>query len=482
MADFTIRPLNLDWLGELPDIAAKAKERQRDEQLAQILQSRGPDGTMNYADLVNRAAAAGNVRGVETFSRLANAAAASGRAAQARVDLERHRRAMEGKPQIFGNAQTGFYTIDNSGQPVAVQGPTVQPEPEPDVFPPNPLQQEPASDVSRPQQAPQELPQPENIPGTATVQPPWLQGGQLAPAPAPLAPPAATPRAATAAPAVVPPRTAQAGPAQAGGPRIRQLVPPAPKESAEFTPEARDLAARRLINGDPGALSTLGRGAQGDRAIKAVQNRAAEMLMVEKNMTAEQAAAAIGEAKQKFSAAGIGKNAWARTAANREANLDIILKATEAAFPAAIEASNALPRTRWVPLNRIIQKGQAASSDPRLLKFGMANLQLAEHWARAMNPTGVMRESDRDKALHFLDTATSHDSYQKAVRQLEVQIQREAAAVRAGHVISSVPGSSRSIPRGAIEDLLGNPSSAALFDAEFGPGQAERILGSAGVR
>ena len=59
----------------------------------------------------------------------------------------------------------------------------------------------------------------------------------------------------------------------------------------------------------------------------------------------------------------------------------------------------------------------------------MANLQLAEHWARAMNPTGVMRESDRDLALGFLSTADSPQTYARAVAQLKKQIEREKGAV-----------------------------------------------------
>jgi hypothetical protein len=69
------------------------------------------------------------------------------------------------------------------------------------------------------------------------------------------------------------------------------------------------------------------------------------------------------------------------------------------------------------------------ASNPELRQFGMANLQLAEHWARAMNPTGVMRESDRDMALHFLSLADSKETYKQAVMQLKTQITRERDAI-----------------------------------------------------
>jgi hypothetical protein len=135
---------------------------------------------------------------------------------------------------------------------------------------------------------------------------------------------------------------------------------------------------------------------------------------------------------QEFQARQAEMNAGARTKGGREANLDIILRVTDSAIPAALEASAKVPRGNWVPLNQIIQKGEIATSDRNLMQFGMANLQLAEGWARAMNPTGVMRESDRDKALSFLSTATSPETYKALVEQLRVQIQRERAAIQSG--------------------------------------------------
>jgi hypothetical protein len=135
--------------------------------------------------------------------------------------------------------------------------------------------------------------------------------------------------------------------------------------------------------------------------------------------------------QQQYKATGVGLGAEARTGGNREANLNLILRATDAAIPAAIEASEKVWRTGWVPINQIIQKGEIIASNPELKEFGMANLQLAEHWARAMNPTGVMRESDRDKALGFLSTADSPETYKRAVMQLQKQIARERDSVRA---------------------------------------------------
>lgn len=203
--------------------------------------------------------------------------------------------------------------------------------------------------------------------------------------------------------------------------------------------DARDIKARQLIGGDLSGLQNIGRGAQAGQTLESISNRAAEILVNERGFTPDQAAAHLGQQVQAFKASTLGQGAEARTAGVREANLNLILRAADAAIPAALTASHDVARTGFVPLNKIIQGGQVMTSDPTLKRFGMANLQLAEHWARAMNPTGVMRESDRDKALTFLSTADSEDTYRQAVDQLHTQIVRERDAVKGSPVTPPSP-------------------------------------------
>lgn len=233
------------------------------------------------------------------------------------------------------------------------------------------------------------------------------------------------------------------------------IIPNKASEGAIFTNKptddglstaARDIKARQLINGDMSALQNVGRGAQAGKTLEGISNRAAEILTEENGMTPQEAAAHLGQKIQAFKASSMGQGAEARTAGVREANLNLILRAADAAIPAALEASDAVARTGWVPVNKIIQHGEVMASNPDLKRFGMANLQLAEHWARAMNPTGVMRESDRDKALEFLSTADSPQTYRAAVGQLKTQITRERDAVRGAPVTPPSPSFSGGKP------------------------------------
>jgi hypothetical protein len=159
--------------------------------------------------------------------------------------------------------------------------------------------------------------------------------------------------------------------------------------------------------------------------------------------------------KQEYAAQQATLNAEARTRGTREAQLKIILNAADAAIPAALEESRNVTRyTGYVPFDHFIQHGQLATNDDRLVTFGMANLQLAEHWAKAMNPTGVMRESDRDLALHYLDTGFSKGTYEKAVQQLKKQIDREYDAVKRGQ--TTIPSNGYAKPGDTETDTRKN--------------------------
>lgn len=223
-------------------------------------------------------------------------------------------------------------------------------------------------------------------------------------------------------------------------PRTQQVLAQGPMAKAlaggagGINPATLDADAERYRQ--TGQLPpNMGRGVQGQAEAAAIRARA-----VEHEVAAGGNPSEWPTRWQEYRATGIGLSAGARTQATREKNLDLILKVTDAAIPAALEQSAKVARTGWVPINRIIQKGEVMASNPELRAFGMANLQLAEGWARAMNPTGVMRESDREKALEFLSTADSPETYRRLVMQLQTQIRRERDSIKGG---SLAPASDR---------------------------------------
>jgi hypothetical protein len=188
-------------------------------------------------------------------------------------------------------------------------------------------------------------------------------------------------------------------------------------------------ASRYLDTGNETLINrrSFGAGQQGQQQFDALQNEI-ERQRVARGMRPDEVSANAVAYKAKMA----GASAGARTRANREENLNMILEVADAAVPAALEASQKIPRGMMVPLNQLIQKGQVMTSNADLNDFGIANLQLAEGWARAMNPTGVMRDADRDKALERLNLGLETGTYERAVKQVQKQITRERDAIHVG--------------------------------------------------
>jgi len=180
--------------------------------------------------------------------------------------------------------------------------------------------------------------------------------------------------------------------------------------------DAAKMRAERLLAGDQTAQQNLGTGQVG------VANRSkldAEVARIasERGLSG----ADVARTRQEY----VATTQAARSLGTYEARLEAITAVLNSAVPAAEEMSDKVPRGKFVPLNKLIQNGKIMTSDPDMYEFGMANLQLAEAWAKSMNPTGVMRNEDRDKALEFLSTATSPDVYKRLVNRLKTQVERE---------------------------------------------------------
>ena len=100
--------------------------------------------------------------------------------------------------------------------------------------------------------------------------------------------------------------------------------------------ESRKARAIQLSMGDiKSAYAGFGYGDNINK--KNVYDDAIKLLVDQGGMTVGQAAKYLSEQSQEWQSRGVGMSAEARTAGTREANLGIILKATDAAIPAALE-------------------------------------------------------------------------------------------------------------------------------------------------
>lgn len=177
--------------------------------------------------------------------------------------------------------------------------------------------------------------------------------------------------------------------------------------------------------------------------------------------------------------------------------------------PAAIEAQGAfkiaqnsldnLWRTNSVPVNKLIQMGETAMSNPELKAAAVAVNTAAMTYSRAIAPTGVGTVDSQQHAREILSTADGPKATAAAFAQLAREVDmahaspgiaREyfAASRKAraeGKPMPAMPEyqpaqpARTEPPADAINALKKDPRRAADFDAYYGAGSAKAVLSGA---
>ena len=192
---------------------------------------------------------------------------------------------------------------------------------------------------------------------------------------------------------------------------------------AKRLPGMDDDALKAMVQsyraGNTIVLQGIGRGVQGPENLQRFWNMLAQDLKGEGATGADLAAA-----KANFTA----QSAAARTAAVREANVQSAIEEAKNTFPLGLEASKAVPRTQFVPLNRAIQMVQRGTSSPELARFVTANQAIITAYSQAMSRTGVNTVHAQQSAEHLLSTATSPEAYEVVLDQLGKEMQAAVVA------------------------------------------------------
>jgi hypothetical protein len=186
----------------------------------------------------------------------------------------------------------------------------------------------------------------------------------------------------------------------------------APNDSASIGDDTAKLLAERTLMGDTKALTGLGRGAQGAANILKVHDLATR-IAAEKGINAKGILDNVAQQAGLVSAS--------RALGTKETHFGVAEKAMEESLPIARAASDALDRTDFKTLTKLIQMGQTEHNNPILKKFLIATDTAAKDYARTINPTGTLRESDILYARKILSTADSKEAYNAALEQLQVE-------------------------------------------------------------
>lgn len=178
--------------------------------------------------------------------------------------------------------------------------------------------------------------------------------------------------------------------------------------------------ADRVIAGESGVLTGLGRGAQGAENIGKVQ-----AAITQKMAAAGASPDTIAKAKSEVA----GKMQEQRTLGSASASNTLYGNTAAAAMDTALKASAAVPRSNWKPLNQLMQMGQKAWSDPDYGAFLAANNTLVTEYAKATSPVGAPTDSQRAHAYELLGTADGPEKYDRVVRMMHQEIENTHRAI-----------------------------------------------------
>jgi hypothetical protein len=221
-------------------------------------------------------------------------------------------------------------------------------------------------------------------------------------------------------------------------------------KGTEFDNDTIKVMADAIQSGNPNVLTNLGAGAQKAENVAKVWNEIAHRVVANGGTGAD-----LNAARANFTA----QMGAAKSQAIRAANVEANIEEARQTFPLALEASKAVPRTQFVPLNRAMQMVQAGTSSPELKKFVTANAGVVTAYSQAMARAGVATVDGRHAAESLLSTADSQEAYQAVLGQMEKEMHAAAIApetVRQG-ILSRISGRPAPAPAGGAAQTAPSP-------------------------
>jgi len=223
--------------------------------------------------------------------------------------------------------------------------------------------------------------------------------------------------------------------------------------------ETTDLMAEAMSRGDRSVFMNMGAGATKAENVANVWNKYAKILKDQGKSGAEIAAARADY---------LAQTAAARSLAVRQGNVSSAVEEAQRTFPLALQRSSELPRTDWVPINKLMEMWRAGTSSPEQARFAAATQAAITAYSQAMSRTGVNTVHAQQAAEHILSRVQGPESYAATIHQLE---QEMAAAEQA-------PESVRQKILGRIREMGGAGGMPASSAAPVSiPPPAQRIVG-----
>ena len=204
---------------------------------------------------------------------------------------------------------------------------------------------------------------------------------------------------------------------------------------AGLSEAALNDAATRLAHGDSTVLQNYGRGMQGSAQLIAIRNRAAEIAQSEGRSADDQTAAGISLG---------GERAGARTLGTRSANLGVAANELDKFSDLALSASSSVPRTQFVPLNRLSAMVASGTGSVQQAAFSAANESVINAFAQVAG-RGTPTVAGMEHARQMLSTAQTPEQYAAVVKQLKAEARAalDSASEVQGQQRGRITGTSR---------------------------------------
>lgn len=184
-------------------------------------------------------------------------------------------------------------------------------------------------------------------------------------------------------------------------------------ETAMLDEATTSAMAAQYLAGDRTVMQNLGRGAQGAANVVKLRNEIYKQ--------AQEAGLNGRDIVDNFNEQA-GALAGQRAVGTRAANISLAANEANNMIPIALAASDKLPRSQYMPWNKMVQAVQKGSSSPELASFVAATNSLVNSYVRAVSPSGVPTDSMREHAYSMLNAAQGPEAYKAVIDTMKQEM------------------------------------------------------------